>query len=459
MTKSTNFTRRKFMGTTAGLITLPVFSTAMANFPSNPEVVIIGAGVAGTTAAKTLRAKGVDCVILEARDRIAGRAYTDTEIFGVPYDLGAAWLHSADENPVTDLINSVGFKTVDDESGDLWLYLDGEDASEDQYEAAEEAKEDLENIISRKIDRALDEGEKFNDVSVRKISPIKDRFDLIAHEQLGPLEAGADTDKLGAMDVYSQRASGVEWMVPQGLGAGIQKALGPQPVYLNTKVSKIDWGGKEDIKVETNKGSLRTKAVIITVPTDIIADGTIGFSPALPAWKVKAAEMLPMALLDKITLQFEDSFEEMMEGEELITAYVQNGENGHVWDHLMRPFDTNLSIGFLGGRFSKELATRPNADQIAIEMALESLEEIFGPEIHDIFIKGHYTKWSEDEFARGSYAAALPGGVPHREKLRQSIDDRLFFAGEATMAKWATQVSSAYLTGIKAANEAADAIK
>ncbi len=459
MTDNKTFSRRRFLRSTAGALTLPAFSTAFAALPTNPEVVIIGAGVAGTTAAKTLRAKGIDCVILEARDRIAGRAYTDTSIFGAPYDLGAAWLHSADENPVTDLIESVGFATADEEEADTWLYLDGEEASDDQYELVEEAQEDLEAIISRKIDEVEDEGGRFKDISIRKMSPIKDRYDLIAHERMGPLESGQDTDLMGAMDVYSQRATGVEWMVPEGLGAGIQKALGPQPVHLNTKVQEIDWGGKEDIKISTNKGTMRTKAVIITVPTDIIADGTIKFSPQLPAWKTKAAEMLPMALLDKITLQFEDDFEEMMEGEELITAYIQNGEDGHVWDHLMRPFDTNLTVGFLGGRFSKELAARPDADEIAIEMALDSLENIFGPEIHDVFIKGHYTKWSEDEYARGAYAAALPGGVPHREKLRKPIDDRLFFAGEATMAKWATQVSAAYLTGIKAAEEAADAIR
>ncbi|MDX1738703.1 MAG: FAD-dependent oxidoreductase, partial [Alphaproteobacteria bacterium] len=210
MSKNSVLSRRRFISAAGSALVAPSISPSFAALPSNPEIVIIGAGVAGLSAARTLRANGVDCVILEARDRIGGRAYTDSSIFGIPYDLGAAWLHSADENPLTNLVMEAGFDVVDEQATDTWLYLDGREASDDQYESLERAMEKLDESINDKIDAAIDDIGHFKDRSVFDLSPIENRFDRIAHEVLGPLEAGADTNILSAMDVYSQRATGVE---------------------------------------------------------------------------------------------------------------------------------------------------------------------------------------------------------------------------------------------------------
>lgn len=63
------------------------------------DVVIIGAGSAGLAAAKTVRAAGLSFTVLEAMSRIGGRAWTSADAFGVPFDIGCAWLHAADRNP------------------------------------------------------------------------------------------------------------------------------------------------------------------------------------------------------------------------------------------------------------------------------------------------------------------------------------------------------------------------
>ena len=146
--------------------------------------------------------------------------------------------------------------------------------------------------------------------------PSGDAADAMEHRPLsGQLPPGAEDAELPDLswrDVYSQVGTGVEWMVPQGLAAGIYKALGPVPVQLNTKVEKIHWGDG-DTRVETSQGTLRCQAVIVTVPTEIIADGSIAFEPALPSWKMKAFQGVPMGVLDKIALQFNDDFSDFME--------------------------------------------------------------------------------------------------------------------------------------------------
>ena len=171
---SLKMTRRGLIG---GLAAMPA-ARALAALPTNPDVVVIGAGIAGITAARNLQAKGISTAVVEARDRIGGRAYTDTSIFGVPYDLGAAWLHSADVNPVTRLVTEVAkFETIDEEVADAWLYLDGEEAGDDQYEEWAEAVEDLEGIIERTGD--AEDGRP--DKSVHALSRPRNRFDLLAH--------------------------------------------------------------------------------------------------------------------------------------------------------------------------------------------------------------------------------------------------------------------------------------
>jgi monoamine oxidase len=66
---------------------------------SDVDVVIVGAGSAGLAAARTLRAAGLSFKVVEAMNRIGGRAYTSSDHFGIPFDIGCAWLHAADRNP------------------------------------------------------------------------------------------------------------------------------------------------------------------------------------------------------------------------------------------------------------------------------------------------------------------------------------------------------------------------
>lgn len=441
--------RRRVLGGLGAMTALPAIPFHSATASSNPDVVIIGAGIAGITAARDLAKAGVSFTVVEARNRIGGRAYTESATFGVPYDHGCAWLHSADKNPLTPLIKNAGYETLDEEESDVWMYSGGEELDDDEYEEAEDAIEFLEN----RVDNHEVEGR--GDKSARAITAPRDKWGNLAHVVMGEYEAGIGTDKMSAEDYQSQIGTGEEWMVPRGMAAGIFKALGPVPVQLNTVVKKVNWGSN-DVVVETSNGNLTTKAVIITVPTNIIADGTIAFEPALPGWKMDAFGDCPMGVLDKIIMQFKPTFNEFLEEAHTTTAYI---EYQGVWqDHLLRPFGLPLDVAFTGGQQSWDLAGQADPQAAAVDLALGALVDAFGSEIKTMFIKGHFTNWSADPFARGAYAYAKVGKNKSRKKIARPVDDRLFFAGEACVPKWATQAAAAYLSGQDAAKDAAEAV-
>ena len=77
------------------------------------DIVIVGAGAAGIAAARWLRANGSDALLLEARERIGGRAHTDSSTLGMPLDHGCAWLHSAAENPWATVARESGFSIIE----------------------------------------------------------------------------------------------------------------------------------------------------------------------------------------------------------------------------------------------------------------------------------------------------------------------------------------------------------
>ena len=89
-----------------------VLAQAPAALPSNPDVAIVGAGAAGLSAARTLMAAGKSVLVLEAMSRTGGRAFAETETFGVPFDWGCAWIHSADRNPLLPLAKQWGYEVV-----------------------------------------------------------------------------------------------------------------------------------------------------------------------------------------------------------------------------------------------------------------------------------------------------------------------------------------------------------
>ncbi|WP_120497485.1 NAD(P)/FAD-dependent oxidoreductase [Kiloniella sp. EL199] len=429
---------------------------------ANPDVVVIGAGIAGVTAARTLMQKGVSVLVLEARDRIGGRAYTECETFGVPYDHGCAWLHSADKNPLSSLVRDKAEFDVFDFGKREPIYFvhrsrggnrGGRRATEQEVIEIEKAEDALYDDLWGY------DAVKNGDISIYNLRPPRDRWDELAQLRKGPLEAGVDSGCLSVIDYQTQYETGTEWMVPQGLASGIFKALGPVPVKLGTVVEKVDWQG-QDIKLQSNQGTMTCRVVLVTVPTGVIADEALTFLPALPQEKMAAFHELPMGLLDKITLQFDIGFKSLVPDANTNEAYLQASKGIRQTDswhsHLLCPFGEPMSTMFVGGDLARDLTT--GNDEAAQDFALSSLASVLGEDVRKFFRKGHKTKWLADPFARGGYAYSNIGKNHLREVARQPVADRLFFAGEALHGKWASMAPGAYETGRQAANEIINSI-
>ncbi len=105
--------RQLLQGLGAGAALAGAGARAFAAAATAPEVLVIGAGGAGLAAAKDLLAKGVSVLVLEARERIGGRAFTDTSL-GVPWDRGCSWLHASNVNPWMAYARQNGFEVEPD---------------------------------------------------------------------------------------------------------------------------------------------------------------------------------------------------------------------------------------------------------------------------------------------------------------------------------------------------------
>ncbi len=436
-------TRRRLIHTAAASAAFAATPLRYARPQSNPDVVIVGAGLAGFSAAKAVAQAGKTFTLLEARGRTGGRAYTESATFGVPYDQGCAWLHSADINPVTKLAQQLGFETIDEGKVSLWVYLDGKEATKKDYDEFDAAY--------TKVRAAFDDpGEQGKDIAASQMFTPKTRAEKFAVQRVGPWEAGCDWDQLSTMDVFNQTASGVEWMVPKGLGAVVAAYGKAIPVTLNAPVKMIRWGTRGRIVAEGDFGAVEAKAAIVTVPTAIVAEGRLAFDPALPDRKRTAFERVPMQTLNKITMQFSKNI--FGPTANTTTLYLQNGQ-GPMMDYLIRPFGTELAVCFVGGRHAQEMEKA--GDKAAVDWAMSELVKTFGAGVRPALVKGHITKWHSEPYSRGAYSASQPGHNKNRAILAEPIEGRLFFAGEATDPQYSTGVHGAHETGLRAGAAAA----
>ena len=406
------------------------------------DVVVIGAGAAGIAAGLRLAASPLKFLLLEARPRLGGRALTSTAA-GYPLDLGCGWLHSADRNPWTSRLAAAGF-TIDktapgwgDQSLDPGFGAEDQQAFGAAWEAFDEA---LAAVDSAAPDRP----------AADLLAP-GDRFNALIGA-IGTYISGAELDKVSALDLARYADTGVNWRVREGYGAGIvSEALRGNglPVKLGCHVSRIEHAGRE-LRVVTGAGTLRAKAVVITVPPNLLVEGKLVFDPPLPD-KLAAAAGLPLGLADKLVLKLAGP-------QGLLQDLPQDGHLFGRTDRVatasyhLRPFGRDLIEAYFAGNLAADLETEESAGFFAF--AAEELARIFGSDFRARLSPLIHTAWGRDPYARGAYSYAVPGAADNRARLATPVDGRLFFAGEACSPDDFSTAHGAYLTGIAAAEAA-----
>jgi monoamine oxidase len=244
---------------------------------------------------------------------------------------------------------------------------------------------------------------------------------------------------------------GDDWPVLDGLGALVARHARSVPVELDTPVTRIAWHGRTAVAVETPRGSVEAQAVIVTVPTGVLAGDALRFDPPLPSWKRQAISDLPMGSCNKLSLGLAGNpFGD-------ITGPVLMADSGRSVEFLLREDGRDIVTMMVNGTFAKDLAAA--GAPAMIDYAVGRLSALFGSAIRSALTGRHVlADWDHDPWAAGCYAVARPGAAGARAALARPVEDRLFFAGEAVHDRYMGDVHGAHLSGEAAAEDAARAM-
>lgn len=404
-------------------------------FPSEIDVAIIGAGAAGIAAARALEGSDLSVLILEARDRVGGRGHTVILPNDIPFDLGCGWLHSADKNAFVPIAERLGIEI--DRTRPPWR----EQSFDKGF--AKPLRDEFVVALDAFYDRAEKAAHDEQDSAASNYLEPDNRWNPMI-EAISTYINGVELDQVSIHDMDEYEDTEVNWRARRGYGALIAAYGAPCPVSLNTQVSLIDHSGAR-IKIDTSRGILSARKIIVTAPTNLIADESIRFHPALPA-KVGAANGLPLGLADKTMLAL-DSPNDLPSDGSLRGATMRTAMGTY---HL-RPFGQPCIEGFFGGRFARELEDAGEGALLAT--SIDEIVELLGSDYRRKLKPLAETRWAHDPFARGSYSHALPGQAYQRAILATPVEDRIFFAGEATSPNFFSTAHGAHETGVRAARE------
>lgn len=374
-------------------------------------------------------------IVLEARDRVGGRGHTIQAAPGITFDLGCGWLHSADSNSFVGIAAQLNFEI--DKTRPPWR--------ERGFDAVFPPKERADFIMALDdfYDRAEEAAKGGRDGAASACLEPGNRWNPMI-DAISTYINGSELDRVSIQDMDAYEDSEINWRVRRGYGALIAAYGAPCPLALNTQVTLIDHSGKQ-VRIETSRGTLTAAKVIVTVPTNLIADEALRFHPALPA-KTDAARGLPLGLADKVTLALEQP-DAMPKDGNLRGATMRTAMGAF---HL-RPFGLPCIEGFFGGRFAQALEEEGSGALAA--QAIDEIVALLGSDFRRKLKPLAESRWAHDPFARGSYSHALPGHAGDRAILAAAVDGRLFFAGEATSPNFFSTAHGARDSGERAAGE------
>ncbi|KAH7850304.1 hypothetical protein Vadar_030720 [Vaccinium darrowii] len=429
---------------------------------SLPSVIVIGGGISGISAARTLQDANIKVLLLESRDRIGGRIHTDYS-FGCPVDMGASWLHGVcNENPLAPLIRSLGL-TLYRTSGDNSVLYDHDLQSYALFDVeGGQVPQQMVIEVGDVFVRILKETEKVRgehpvDMSVlQAISIVLDRHPELRQEGLAHkvlqwyvcrMEAwfAVDADMI-SLKTWDQEhvLSGGHGLMVQGYHPVIKALAKDIDIRLNHRVTKISYGGSKAMVTVEDGRHFIADAVISTLPLGILKAKLIDFEPKLPAWKVSAISDLGMGNEIKVALHFNDVFWPTVEY--LGIAAPTSCACGYFLN-LHKATGHPVLVYMAAGRFAYDLEKL--SDEAAANFVMLQIRKMFPQATEPV--QHLVSRWGTDPNSLGCYSYDAVGKPQDLyEKLRLPLGN-LFFAGEAVSLENEGSVHGAYSSGIMAA--------
>ena len=412
--------RRRLLKTLAASALAP--RLAIAGSPTDPDVVIIGAGVAGLEAARTLTEHGISFVLIDANDRIGGRVHTNHSIFDIPFDTHAHWMRASPDNPLISHARANGFEVYRD-PGRAKYFVGQRQATDDEIADLHQTDALFNSRIKRSALGSTDGPEDNARTALGKDFFTKPWGYTVASEY-GVWDMAQDSEDWSPNSWWNS-LDATNWFCTQGYGAVVADYGRNIPVSLRTGASKIDWGGP-DVLVTTLTGTIRARAAILTVSAGVLAADRIHFSPALPVQKQEAIHDIDMALMNYIGLLFKKDIFGF--GRDTYVYQQQNDETGV--GYLTNTHDSYLTYGYVGGTQAKALELE--SMETAVTYGLDGLKSMLGNDIDKQLVKGFATACGQVPLFDGAYSSVRPGKTAARRELGVTLADKLFFSGEAT---------------------------
>ena len=407
---------------------------------TNKKIVIVGAGAAGLTAARELQRLEQDFLLLEASHRIGGRAYTEILAPGMPFDLGAHWLMQPSENPLMHLARQDQLQLEEDNKH----YAAARYFDEGEW-LPKGADREFCAYWDKQFDAMALATKDHRDLSVFDAIDNDDRWASYFHA-LYAKDVTRDVDQASASDALAFVHEEDDVAVADGLGNLMVRYGEDVPVTLNCAVRKIDSSGPQ-LKLDTAKGRIHAEKVILTVSNGVLSGRDIEFTPALPDWKLNAIEGLPLGSHTRIAVMFDKPVLR-----ELPRHFTVSTSGDGPIHFRNQPFGNDYVEIVTGGRISEWL--EKSGERATIDFVLTKLREAAGNRSVPDPVRHIVSAWDQDAWTKGAYSCARPGAADQRSILAQPIDERIFFAGEATSSDAYASVHGACISGRDAARAA-----
>lgn len=436
-------------------VTFCLLSSFSLAAPSDHSIIIVGAGVSGLAAGQELQAAGYQVTLLEADSRAGGRVNTGS-IEGVPVDLGAAFIHDSEKNFLTPLTESLNITTVEtDTAGDGIEFKSRLYTVENQpLELTESAYNRFQIVvgIAGYIASYLFPSASVKDVvyfvrNLGLLSPFSnEQIDLLIHTA-AELPEAEDGDLVSIKSLLGLESISIDRAFPGGFSQILDHYTNGLDIRLNHAVTGINYND-DTITVNTTQGAFAADAVLVTVSLGVLKKGVIAFTPSLPENKQTAIDKLEMGVLDKVYLKFPSVF---WDSNHTIAKAQPTRGDWSVWINTNVITNEPIIQAFLSGDTARNNELLSDAEIEA--KAMIELRSLYGQDIPDptsILV----TRWHNNPFTYGSYSYGSTVDRPHlRQALAEPVDDKLYFAGEATHPDNYGYVHSAIDTGIREAEK------
>ncbi|AKI01328.1 monoamine oxidase [Hoeflea sp. IMCC20628] len=446
------FDRRRFLRLTAAsaLTASLAAPTAARAASADVDVIVIGAGVAGLTAARQLTDLGYEVLVLEAADRIGGRLHTDWSL-DAPFELGAGWVHGPKGNPVTDLVAAAGGKTFVTEDDSL-MVLSGD--GNRQKDAVIERKEKQLAALYERIDSTFDADQPLKS-AIARLAPkaLADPVTAWMLSAYTEFDAGGPLESLSAYHFDEDDAfDGADVIVSNGYDRILTPLAAGLDIRLGHPVEIVEYEEGDGATVRANGRDFEADFVVCTCPLGVLQADGVSFDPPLPKTYRNAISRIGMGNVTKLALKFAQPFWPVG------TQYFGlTGEPMGRWASFLnyRTFsDQNILVGFSVGSYAERAEAMSDAEMTAD--AMDALRSMFGATAPDP-VAVLPTRWSKNPWSHGAYSYAKAGSKPADfNLLAEPVAGTLLLAGEHTLFDYHATVHGAHLSGLAAARRIDD---